>query len=90
MFGTTNRLSVIPSWGGGIISETLDATEVLRLDGLRPNPALLVNAKRCILWTQRFRALKDNIVWFFFFGVTWPIRSALGLRSSVMGHSPES
>lgn len=62
----------------------LDATEVLRADGLAPNRRLYwASAKRSV--TQAGRFLRFEVwhpVWFFFLSVTRPIRSALGLRST--------
>jgi hypothetical protein len=77
--------------GGGQdhVRNILDATEVLRLDGLRPNRKLYwVTVKRRIARAGRFLRFDVwNPVWFFFLGVTRPIRSALGLRSTAIRRS---
>ncbi len=71
--------------GGGLdhLSNILDATEVLRPEGLRPNRKLYwITAKRRMARAGRFlRFQVRNPVWFFFLGVTRPIRNVLGLRS---------
>jgi hypothetical protein len=77
------------SGGPDHILSILNATEVLQLDRLRPNRKLYwVNAKRRMAWAWRFLRFKVwNPVWFFFLGITRPIRSALGLRSTSMRRS---
>jgi hypothetical protein len=77
--------------GGGPdhVRNILDATEVMRLEGLRPNRKLYwITAKRRTAWAGRFLRFEVwNPVWFFFLGITRPIRSALGLRSAAMRRS---
>ena len=77
--------------GGGWdhLRNLLDATEVLRLDGIRPNRMRYWRTvKRFIPRAERFLRFEVwNPIWFFFLGVTRPIRSALGLRSTAMRRS---
>lgn len=79
--------------GGGLdhVRNILDATEVLRLEGLRPNKKLYwIAAKRHLAGTGRFLRFKVwNPVWFFFLSITRPVRSAVGLRSTAMRRSRE-
>jgi hypothetical protein len=75
--------------GGHHLLSILDASEVLRIDGLKPNRRLYwITAKRRISSIGRFLRFEVwNPVWFFFLGVTRPVRSALGLRSAAMRRS---
>lgn len=77
--------------GGGPdhMRNILDATEVLQLEGLRPNRKLYwITAKHRTAWAGRFLRFEVwNPVWFFFLSITRPIRSALGLRSAAMRRS---
>jgi hypothetical protein len=72
--------------GWGHLRNIADATEVLSLDGLRPNTKLYwVTAKRRVASAGRFLRFEVwNPSWFLFLGVTRPVRSILGLRSKAM------
>jgi hypothetical protein len=68
-----------------------DATEVLTQGGLKPNAMRHWAAVRRYL-RQAWRAiLHDAIqpVWFFFLGITRPVRHALGLRSETLRRARE-
>jgi len=79
--------------GGGWdhLRNMLDATEVLRVDGLKPNwISYWLTSKRCIAWAGRFLRFEVwDPVLFFFLDITRPIRSALGLRSTTIRRSRE-
>ena len=63
-----------------------DSSEVLHADGLKPNTTRHWAAvKRYV--RQAGRVVLYNIaqpIWFFFLGITRPIRNALGLRSAAL------
>lgn len=68
-----------------------DATEVLRQDGLKPNPMRYWAAVKRYL-RQAGRVLLNDIlqpIWFFFLGITRPARRVLGLRSETLPRSRE-
>jgi hypothetical protein len=68
-----------------------DATEVLREDGLKPNPLRRWAAVKRYL-RQAWRVLLHDViqpVWFFFLGITRPVRRVLGLRAGTMPRSRE-
>jgi hypothetical protein len=68
-----------------------DATEVLREDGLKPNPLRRWAAVKRTL-RQAWRVLLHDViqpVWFFFLGITRPVRRALGLRPRTLPRSRE-
>ena len=70
--------------GGHACLRTItDADKILTLDGLKNNPK-----RHWLGFKRKFFQLKDYIVsitwhpiWFFFLGMTRPLRSAIGLRS---------
>jgi hypothetical protein len=72
--------------GSGHLRNIADATEILQPRGLRPNRRRhWASAKRGAAPAGRFLLYKVwNPLWFFFLGITRPLRSALGWRAAAV------
>ncbi len=73
------NLSLAGGWDH--LRSIMDANMLLRSDGLHRN------SKRYLLAVRRLYYPKGRPIWFFFFDITRPVRTVLGLRSKAMRNS---